>query len=285
VENQHRHEGGSAIGIYGITKNPDDGNYMMVMQYAKQGSLRKLLDNKYNDLSWKHKINSLYYIAQGLAAIHKANLVHKDFHSGNIVNENMYSSYITDFGLCRPVSQDSSSKGIFGVLPYIAPEVLYGEKYTMKSDIYSFGIIMSEAFTGYPPYHDIPHDFSLATQICLGHRPEIRCEVPQSLLDLMNKCLDAEPQNRPTAEVLVDMLDQFYYDLRDIRTELHKQIEEINNSDKNFSIHDQANQTKLTRFNYQTHKQAIYTSRFLNVQKLPKPVNAAISHPIDPIFN
>ncbi|RIB22480.1 kinase-like domain-containing protein, partial [Gigaspora rosea] len=240
VENQHKH-GGNAIPIYGITKNPDDGNYMMVMQYAKQGSLRKLLDSKYNDLSWVHKIASLYCIANGLAAIHKANLVHKDFHSGNIVNEEMYYSYITDFGLCRPVSQDSSSKEIFGVLPYIAPEVLYGEKYTEKSDIYSFGIIMSEVFTGYPPYHDIPHDFILATQICLGRRPEISYK----------------------------------------KTELYKQAEEIKNSGKNSLIHEQVNQTKSTRFNYQTHKQAIYTSRSLNFQKLPKPVNAAISHSIE----
>ncbi|RIB03934.1 kinase-like domain-containing protein [Gigaspora rosea] len=256
VENQHKHGGRSAIAIYGITRNPDDGNYMMVIQYAKQGSLRKLLDNKYNDLSWRHKIRNLRFIAKGLAAIHKANLVHKDFHSGNIVNETMYNPYITDFGLCRPASQDLSSKGIFGVLPYISQEVLYGEKYTMKSDIYSFGIIMSEVFTGYPPYHDIPHDFSLATQICLGLRPEIRCEIPQSLLDMMNKCLDAEPQNRPTAKVLEDMLDRFYSDwtLKKTQTQIYKQIEEINNSDKNFSIYDQANQTKLTHFNYQTRK-------------------------------
>ncbi|RIB01276.1 hypothetical protein C2G38_2128046 [Gigaspora rosea] len=140
---------------------------------------------------------------------------------------------------------------------------------------------MSEVFTGYPPYHDIPHDFSLATQICLGYRPEIRCEVPQSLLDLMNKCLDAEPQNRPTAEALVDMLKQFNDNLRDETTELYKQVEEIKNLDKNFSIYEQANQTKSTRFNYQTHKQAIYTSQFLNFQKLSKPVNSAISHSIE----
>ncbi|RIB04950.1 kinase-like domain-containing protein, partial [Gigaspora rosea] len=76
---------------------------MMVMQYAKQGSLRKLLDNRYKDLSWGHKIYNLYYIVEGLVAIHEANLVHKDFHSGNIVNDNTYSSFITDFGLCRPV--------------------------------------------------------------------------------------------------------------------------------------------------------------------------------------
>ncbi|RIB13974.1 kinase-like domain-containing protein [Gigaspora rosea] len=165
------------------------------MQYAKQRSLRKLLDSKYNELDWNFKIAILYYITYGLKTIHEAKLVHKDFHSGNIVNENMFSSFITDFGLCKPVSQDTSSKGIFGVLPYIAPEVLYGEKYTMESDIYSFGIIMSEVFTGYRPYYDIPHDCSLVTQICLGRRPEIRCEVPQLLLDLMNECLDAEPQN------------------------------------------------------------------------------------------
>ncbi|RIB14505.1 kinase-like domain-containing protein [Gigaspora rosea] len=271
IENQHNHGGDSAIAIYGITKNPEDSNYMMVMQYAEQGSLRKLLDSKYKDLSWPHKIVSLYFIARGLFAIHKANLVHKDFHSGNIVNENMYSSFITDFGLCGPVSQDSSSAEIFGVLPYIAPEVLYTKEYTQKSDIYSFGIIMSEVFTGYPPYHDTPHNENLAIQVCLGHRPKIRCKVPQLLLDLMNKCLDAKPQNRLTAEELENMLNQYTQDVENHETELYKQVKEIKDSGKNPSIYDQA---KLARFNYQTHKQAIYISRSLNFQKLPEPVNA-----------
>ncbi|RIB25746.1 hypothetical protein C2G38_2066689, partial [Gigaspora rosea] len=55
VKNQHNHGGNSAIAIYGITKNPKDGNYMMVMEYAKQGSLRKLLDSKYGELDWTYK--------------------------------------------------------------------------------------------------------------------------------------------------------------------------------------------------------------------------------------
>ncbi|RIB19252.1 kinase-like domain-containing protein [Gigaspora rosea] len=132
----------------------------MVIEYAQQGSLRKLLNNKYDELDWTSKIANLYCIALGLNTIHKADLLHKDFHSGNIVNHNIFNPYITDFGLCKSVSQDSSSKAFFGVLPYIAPEVLYtnGKEYTKKSDIYSFGIIMSEVFTGYPPYHDIPHN-------------------------------------------------------------------------------------------------------------------------------
>ncbi|RIB01816.1 kinase-like domain-containing protein [Gigaspora rosea] len=96
----------------------------MVMEFAKQGSLRKLLDGKYTDLNWKSKVAILFYIVDGLNTIHEANLVHKDFHSGNIVNKDMFNSYITDFGLCKPVSQDSDSEELFGVLPYIAPELL-----------------------------------------------------------------------------------------------------------------------------------------------------------------
>ncbi|RIB10989.1 kinase-like domain-containing protein [Gigaspora rosea] len=184
----------------------------------------------------------------------------------------MFSPYITNFGLCKPVLQDPSSKALFGVLPYIAPEVLYeyGKEYTQKSDIYSFGIIMSEVFTGYPPYHDIPHDKDLATCICLGYRPEIRCEVLQLLLDLMNKYLDTDPQNRPTAKDLAIMFNQFFNDLNYERTKLFKQVKNTKDMTKNFLSY---NQVKSTRFEYQTHPQAIYTSRFLNLSKLPKPGN------------
>ncbi|RIB15788.1 hypothetical protein C2G38_2092517, partial [Gigaspora rosea] len=55
VKNQHNYGGISAITIYGITKNPKDGNYMIVIEYAKQGSLRKLLDSKYGELDWTSK--------------------------------------------------------------------------------------------------------------------------------------------------------------------------------------------------------------------------------------
>ncbi|CAG8699703.1 14494_t:CDS:2, partial [Cetraspora pellucida] len=64
VKNQHEHGGNSAIAIYGVTKNPKDGNYMIVMEYAKQGSLRKLLDSKYGELNWASKVANLYYIAK-----------------------------------------------------------------------------------------------------------------------------------------------------------------------------------------------------------------------------
>src|SRR5277367_6486270 len=118
---------------------------MMVMQYAKDGSLRKLLDKRYETLTLDQKIFILYFIAKGLNQIHEAGLIHKDFHSGNIVNRSIIP-LITDFGLCRPVSENSTKteqRNLYGVLPYVAPELLERKEYTQESDIYSFGIIMT----------------------------------------------------------------------------------------------------------------------------------------------
>ncbi|RIB16289.1 kinase-like domain-containing protein [Gigaspora rosea] len=250
VKNQHKYGGDSSIAIYGITKNPQDNDYTMVMQYAKKGSLRKLLDSRYHMLNWICKIDNLRYISQGLRAIHKAKLVHKDLHSGNIVNQSYFDPYITDFGLCKPVSQDSGSKEFFGVLPYVAPELLKalfnGDNivYTQESDIYSFGIIMSEIINGYPPYYDFPHNTDLALKILEGQRPEIKCEVPQLLLDLMNRCLDDKPKNRPYAKELVDRLKQYQYDITNEKTELYKQIKAIKTekfpAPLIYKIHEQA---------------------------------------------
>jgi serine/threonine protein kinase len=76
----------------------------------------------------------------GLKRIHQKGLIHKDFHSGNILTDSG-DSLITDLGLCRPANYKKEEGKIFGVLPYIAPEVLKGKPYSQASDIYSFGIV------------------------------------------------------------------------------------------------------------------------------------------------
>ncbi|RIA79491.1 kinase-like domain-containing protein, partial [Glomus cerebriforme] len=128
----------------GITQNPETKNYAMVLDYAENGSLRNYLDaNSCIQSNWKTKINDLRYIACGLSVIHKKELIHRDLHIGNILRFK-YNASITDMGLCKPANYNVLEKNIFGVLPYIAPEILRGQNYTKASDIYSFGIIMYE---------------------------------------------------------------------------------------------------------------------------------------------
>ncbi|UZO23333.1 uncharacterized protein OCT59_015676 [Rhizophagus irregularis] len=65
---------------FGITKDPKSNNFMMVMEYAKEGSLRQYLNNIFNSIKWVDKLNILQKIAQGLNSIHKKGLIHHDFH-------------------------------------------------------------------------------------------------------------------------------------------------------------------------------------------------------------
>jgi serine/threonine protein kinase len=101
---------------------------MMVLEYCKNGNLRNYL-NQTNDIGYDSKIDYLLQIARGLLDIHNAGKVHKDFHSGNILfnsNVELYNVelYVSDLGMCQPANNEEQSvkKGVYGVLPYMAPE-------------------------------------------------------------------------------------------------------------------------------------------------------------------
>ncbi|RHZ70468.1 hypothetical protein Glove_271g107 [Diversispora epigaea] len=256
IKNQLKLRGKNAIAIYGITKNPTENEYMMVMDYAEYGSLRNLLNDNFKQLTWRRKYNILSSIVIGLTNIHEMGLMHKDFHSGNIVNQNLTLSYITDFGLCKPVTENNP-ENIYGVIPYMAPETLSRGEYTQASDIYSFGMVMLEVLTSYQPYYNIPHDATLAKDICEGLKPEIKCEIPKFLKEIMEKCWNFEPLNRPTAEELKSQLEKYISDDisddNEIRKQVNKQINDANKSNKN-SIQYDPNEM---------HPEAIYTSRHL----------------------
>ena len=100
------------------------------------GSLRNnLLIIKYNP---NVEFRNLYSILVQLESIHKLNLIHGDFHNGNILCGDYGAMNISDLGLCRPANQSDIKNEIYGVLPYMAPEVLRGKPYTKAADIYSF---------------------------------------------------------------------------------------------------------------------------------------------------
>src|SRR6185437_14647752 len=108
--------------IYGVTQQPETKEYMIVMQYANNGSLLSYLDRNINKLTWKMKLYRLRDIVKHLNNIHGAGLVHCDLHGGNIVlHDSVYSidPFICDFGLSRSVNSCEST--IRGALPFIAP--------------------------------------------------------------------------------------------------------------------------------------------------------------------
>ncbi|GBC18827.2 kinase-like domain-containing protein [Rhizophagus irregularis DAOM 181602=DAOM 197198] len=135
--------GAGVINLYGITQDPETKDYMMVLDYAEKGSLRNYLDKYYNKLSWYDKIHYLCKIAFGIDHIHDNKIIHRDLHVGNILLTDSFirDIYITDMGLCILANYNASEitkEKVYGVLSYIAPEILRGHNYTEASDIYSF---------------------------------------------------------------------------------------------------------------------------------------------------
>ena len=102
----------------------------MVLEYAENGNLRKYLENNFN-LTWNEKLQFLNNIAWNLHIIHSKKYVHKDLHSGNILQFDKINTKITDLGFAQLI-KNSKSSNVCGVLPYIAPEVLVGRPYICK---------------------------------------------------------------------------------------------------------------------------------------------------------
>src|SRR5581483_11762258 len=107
------------IQCYGITKDTETNNFIMVMLYADDGSLRQDLNKNFNSMNWWNKFKFLYNIVFGLSEIHEKGLIHQDFHSGNILCIGAMA-FITDLGLCKP-ADEKTDKNVYGVLPYVAP--------------------------------------------------------------------------------------------------------------------------------------------------------------------
>ncbi|PKK60484.1 hypothetical protein RhiirC2_856822 [Rhizophagus irregularis] len=138
--------------IYGISQNPTTKDYIMVLEYAEGGDFNIYL-NKKNILFTKCKPSFL----------------------------NNYADYIICImGLCKKID-DINETNIFGVMSYIAPEVLKGKPYTQAADIYSFGIIIYVIATGKQPF--------------------------------INYVGNSNPDNRPNSTELKEFIDLFYISL------------------------------------------------------------------------
>ncbi|RHZ64175.1 hypothetical protein Glove_326g64 [Diversispora epigaea] len=101
-----------------------------------------------------------------LEQIHNNNLIHRDLHSGNIlmgVNGILGSIRIADLGLCRNV--DISTDFIYGIIPYVAPEIFKDSSYSQASDVYSFGMLMWEFTSGHRPFFNKSHNQNLIPNI------------------------------------------------------------------------------------------------------------------------
>ncbi|GBC07683.1 hypothetical protein RclHR1_07620001 [Rhizophagus clarus] len=261
------------LDFYGITRDPKTNEFIMILEFANNGNLRNFLSYVFNSILWKDKIVLLGDLIIDLENIHELGYLHKDLHSGNILQKDS-TLYVSDFGLSGPANEKSSHNKIYGVLPYIAPEVLNGEPYTTSSDIYSLGIIMIELSFGKPPFYNRKHDLNLALAVCKGLRPEFGKGTPEIYKKLAYRCTNTNPIERPSANELFSII-KFWYD--SINSESMQEEENFGYKGKEVKAIFETADKEISNIvtSYEKDPDAIYTSRDLTFSDLLKPVNSS----------
>ncbi|XP_067097231.1 tyrosine-protein kinase Blk isoform X2 [Osmerus mordax] len=185
---------------------------LIVTEFMINGSL---LDFLKTDEGKKLKMTKLIdmsaQIAEGMAYIEKKNYIHRDLRSANIlVNETLHCK-IADFGLARIIETEYiAQEGAKFPIKWTAPEAINFGTFTIKSDIWSFGILLTEIVT----YGRIPYPGMTNPEVIRNLDKQYRMPCPDScpaeLYDLMMICWKEKPENRPTFEHLQNTLNDFF---------------------------------------------------------------------------
>ncbi|RHZ57529.1 hypothetical protein Glove_386g49 [Diversispora epigaea] len=205
------------IQCHGVTQIPETKNYAFILEYAKDGDLHYFLNKNFAIMTWKKKLEFFINMVGGIKKIHDQKIIHRDLHSGNILinkNKNSNIPIISDLGFSQPATIKphlSRKSQIYGIIPYMAPELFKNQQYSYASDIYSLGMIMWQLTSGHRPFHDQEHGPKLILDILDGKRPEITEDTPENWANLMKRCWHPVPSQRPTILEIYKLSQKFEY--------------------------------------------------------------------------
>lgn len=177
----------------------EEGNYYIVMEYIEGKTLKQLLQKR-GALTLTEVIDIMSQLSDGLSHAHEAYIIHRDIKPQNIMIQDNGLIKITDFGIAMALNstQLTQTNSVMGSVHYLPPEQANGKGSTIKSDIYSLGILMYELLTGVVPFKG-----DNAVEIALKHMkekvPSIRKQnptIPQSIENIVLKATAKNPKNR-----------------------------------------------------------------------------------------
>jgi len=181
-------------------------NLCIVTEFMQLGSLKELLADRTMKMPWNQRVIMLRSAATGLHFLHSlaTPIIHRDIKSSNLlVDENM-NVKLADFGFAR-LKEENATMTRCGTPCWTAPEVIRGQQYDEKADIYSFGVVMWEMLTRKQPFAG-RNFMGVSLDILEGKRPEVPSDCPEPYHKMMTHCWHAKPERRPSISDVLELL-------------------------------------------------------------------------------
>ena len=227
----------NVVEMYDVGK--DDDNYFIVMEYIDGQTLKNLI-KKRGALTLPEVIDIMLQLTSAIECAHDKYIIHRDIKPQNILMLDDGTIKVTDFGIATAINAQelTQTNSVMGSVHYLPPEMANGSGSTIRSDIYSMGILMFELLTG-----KVPFKGDNAVEVAIKQLKEpipsvtkINPEIPQSVENIILACCAKNPKNRykNVTEMRNDLLECMKEENRNVRRLVysypeHEDIEETKN--------------------------------------------------------
>ena len=183
------------VNVYDV--GDENGIYYIVMELVEGITLKNYIERK-GRLTIKEATSIAIQVSAGLEVAHNNHIVHRDIKPQNIIISREGKVKVTDFGIAKATTSQTTTSSAMGSVHYASPEQARGGYVDHRSDIYSLGIVMYEMVTG-----RVPFDGETAVTVAVKHLqeqivpPSEYCpEIPYSLEQIIKKCTEKSPDRR-----------------------------------------------------------------------------------------
>ena len=196
-----------------LTDFEQKSNPVVVTEYAKNGTLKQVLNNKCPEWNETKILINIYGIASAMSYIHSHGLIHRDLRPSNIQEDENFYPKICNFCLSKFVDNEnailednqSSFVEVFKDMCYKAPESLSSSEYSTASDVYSFGMIVYELLSNANSSFNTNQIISFVNE---GQRPKLPSSIPDCYRELVEQCYSQNPIDRPSFDDIVIKLKE-----------------------------------------------------------------------------
>nr|XP_043636353.1 serine/threonine-protein kinase STY13-like [Erigeron canadensis]XP_043636354.1 serine/threonine-protein kinase STY13-like [Erigeron canadensis] len=200
---------GASLGISDVTNTQSRACCVVVEYLEGAKTLKKyLIENFKKKLPFKIVVQLALDLARGLSYLHSQKIVHRDIKTENILLDTNGTLKIADFGVSRVEAENPTEMTLTtGTIGYMAPEVIEGDAYDRKCDVYSFAICLWEIYCCDMPYADFKSAELSSAVVKQNSRPIIPKCCPRPFSSILEKCWDVNPDKRPEMNEVVTLLE------------------------------------------------------------------------------